>query len=63
LLVMALAAALAVLPASAGAGQFALNGFGFASTGTYPTHANHFNRDGFPSSCDDTVEPPFMVPT
>jgi hypothetical protein len=61
---MALAGALAMLPASAGAVTIQTIGFGLASSGAgIPTHQNHFNRDGFPSSCDDTVEPPFMVPT
>lgn len=52
------------VPATAGAVTITTIGIGLASSGSgIPTHQNHFNRDGFPSSCDDTVEPPFMVPT
>jgi hypothetical protein len=63
-LVLALCtAALAAVPAVAFSAPIKTESVGFANTGSYTTHANHFNKDGLPSSCDDTVEPAWMVPT
>jgi hypothetical protein len=56
---MALAGALAVLPAAAGAVQFATQPVGLANN--VPTsHENHINQDGLASACDD---PSWMIPT
>jgi hypothetical protein len=63
LLSAALGIAIAAMPACSYAATVSSQAVGFASSGTYPTHANHFNKDGVPSSCDDTVEPAWMVPT
>ena len=58
---MALAAALAALPASAGAVQFATQGWGLANSGSNPKkHVNWFNEDGTPSTCPN---PWYKVPT
>jgi len=59
LLVMALAGALAVLPASAGAATIGSDGWGMSGT-LQTNHVNRFNRDGVPSTCPNPIT---KVPT
>jgi hypothetical protein len=56
---MALAGAVAVLPASAGAATIGTQGWGMSGT-LSTNHVNRFNRDGVPSTCPNPIT---KVPT
>ena len=61
-LLLALGVTLCTLPAQAGAATVGTQAFGLAGAPgpNLPAHANHFNRDGFASTCPN---PAFKAPT